>query len=413
MYLENLFMYILKLNKYELPYFSVYIYVVGVMISYATETATFAVLCYLGPLLYLYSIIKYKVLLYRNRNIPWYYWLLIIQLLFMWLRFDINGANGGTFRDINGAGATFLFLTLMWRPQIIRLKYLQKWIIIMMITGVVYTVLNWNELVAASTYIYNQGYYGDSSKTIVNMAMSVGYAMMSCGFLLCIQHLLTPKVRRLTLISSFLGLVVLMVSGRRGYSVLMICFILVYMMNSILYAPKNKRFYQILFIISLILISVLYFIENADTQFSVLVNRIEADSRTEVFYWWNKEMGDDVFKWVFGKGVSGGYYDGGFGVVRPGIENGIRHMILKGGLLYLIPYVILGLQAIFLGFFKSNSRTLKALAIYVAICIGFLYVWGTPSFSFLHLSMWISFVLIFDPKVRKMSDGDILMKFYQ
>lgn len=404
----------LKLNKYELPFFSVYLYIVGVMISYAIESTFLSILCYIGPLLYLYSLIKLKVFLTSNKNIPWYYWILLIQVIFMWLRFDINGANGGTFRDINGAGATILFLTLLWRPQIIKFKYLQKWIFVMICTGIIYTLFNWSELVSASTYIYNQGHYdGDSTTRIVNMAMSVGYAMMSCGFLLCIQHLLKPKVKYFTLISSILGLVVLMVSGRRGYSFLMLCFILVFFTNSIIYAPKKQRIYQIIFTIIIISICALYFIKNADTQFSVLVNRIDTDSRSSVFYWWDKEMKNDTFKWIFGKGVSGGYYDGGFGVIRPGIENGIRHMILKGGLLYFIPYVILGIKAIYLGLFMSNSRTLKALAIYVAICIGFLYVWGTPSFSFLHLNMWLSFVLIFNPQIRKMNDKDIAVHFYE
>ena len=282
-----------------------------------------------------------------------------------------------------------------------------------MTTGVIYTISNWSELVAASTYIYNQGYYGDNSSKIVNMAMSVGYAMMSCGFLLCIQHLLPSKVKYFTLLSALLGLVVLMVSGRRGYSVLMICFILVFLASNIICAPKNKRVYQIVIVSIFIFICILYFIANADSQFSVLVNRIDTDSRTDVFYWWNKEMNDDTFKWFFGKGVSGGYYDGDFGEVRPGIENGIRHMLLKGGLFYFIPYVVLGIKAIYLGLFKSASKTLKALAIYIAICIGFLYVWGTPSLSFLHLCMWISFILIFNSKIRKMNDQEIVTYFYQ
>lgn len=318
-------------SRYELPYFAVFIYLVGVMMTFATESAIFKPLYYVGPMLFIYSFFSLNKGIPVTKNIPWYYWLLMLQVVFMWLRFDINGANGGTFQDINGAGATILFITMMWNPNNIRIRYLQKWIIIITITAVIYTIPNWNNLVLASLYQYNEGSYGENSSIYVNMAMSVGYAIMSCGFLLCIQHVLSFKVRVFAIATALLGLIVLMVAGRRGYSALMLCFICIYIISNIVYSPRGKRFKRIAVSCCFVIFCVVYFINHADTQFSVLVNRIDTDSRSGVFFWWNREMGDDMFKWIFGKGMSGGYYDGDFGFVRPGIENGLRHMILKGG----------------------------------------------------------------------------------
>lgn len=399
-------------SRYELPYLAVYLYLVGVMMTFATEMTVFKPLYYIGPMLFIYSFFKLNNGIHISKNIPWYYWVLMFQVLFMWLRFDIDGANGGTFQDVTGAGATILFITMMWNPRNIRIRYLQKWMIIMAITAVLYIIPNWNNLVMANLYQYNGGFYGDNSSRFVNMAMSVGYAVMSCGFLLCIQHVLSTKVLNLVIAIALLGLVVLMVAGRRGYSALMICFILIYFVSSIVYSPRGKRFKRIVITCCFFVVCALYFISHADTQFLVLVNRIDTDSRSDVFYWWNREMGDGLFKWIFGKGMSGGYYDGYFGFVRPGIENGLRHMILKGGVIYLFTYVLLGLRAIWLGLFRSHSRLVKMLALYVSVCIGFLYVWGTPSFSFLHLSMWISFVWIFNPQIRSMTDDEIMSRFY-
>ena len=401
------------ISRYELPFFAVFIYIVGVMMVYATQLQTFSALYYIGPLLFLYSFKSLNVLnRLQTRNIPWIYWLLMSEVFFMWLRFDINGANGGTFRDINGAGATFLFITIMYRPSMLRLRYAKKWILAIIGVGILYAIYFWKDLVLGSYYISTGGFYGDNGERYVNMAMSVGYALMSCGFLLSIQHVLSPKVKFSVLGAAVLGLIVLMVAGRRGHSVLMLCFIMLFLYSTIIYSKGRQRFYAMIFGTFFIIGSVYYFLANMDTQFGVLMNRIDTDSRTGVFYYWNKEMGTDMVKWIFGKGVSGGYYDGDFCSLRPGIENGIRHMLLKGGVLYLIPYIIIGLKAVYLALRKGRSLFIRMLGLYVLICICFLYVWGTPSFSFLHFCMWVSIVWIYNPQIRRMTDEQIIRHLY-
>ena len=400
-------------TQYELPFLAVFLYAIGNMLSWGTGLEAFGFLCYVGPLLVVCCFFKYRCLdNIRYRVIPWYYWVLICQLIFMWIRFDVNGANGGTFRDMNGCGSTFLFLILMFPPEVFKLRYLQKWMLITSAVGVLYAIPNWNNLVLASIYIDNDGFYGDNSGIYINMAMAVGYAIMSCGLLLCIQHALSSKVKNTALIVTLLGVVILMVAGRRGFSALFLVFILVFFYSKIRYAPRGRKIVNMLYLFVFVMSFAYYVLSNADTQFSVLFNRLDTDSRSDVFYWWNQEMGADLFKWIFGKGVSGGYYDGDFGFIRPGIENGLRNMILKGGLLYLVPYILLGVRAFRLGFFCSNSRFMKMLSIYVCICISFLYVWGTPSFSFLHLNMWIAYTWIFSSKLRKMNDAELYRTIY-
>ena len=284
-----------------------------------------------------------------------------------------------------------------------------KWAFIAMFTGIVYALFFWKNLVAINAY-KNMEY--SSNENGVTMAMGCIYLLMSGGFILCINGFVTNKVKNTTVLVIVFAIIIAMVAGRRGFSVILLTFLLEYLTMYIYFGKKRKLFIRLVLTIFFILGLFYYYWINKETQFQILTARLNTDSRSDVFFYWNKEMVKNNLNWIIGKGVSGGYWDGDYGQLRPGIENGIRHMLLKGGILYLGSYLLLSLHAIYLAVFRSNNKLMKGLAIYILTLTAFMFVWGTPAFSFTYLFLWISYIWIFNTKIRRMSDDDIRRYLY-
>jgi hypothetical protein len=322
----------------------------------------------------------------------------------MWLRFDPDGANGGTVQDMNGAFAMFFFLLFWYDSAIFKLQDMQRWAIIGSICGVLFAIMNWQYILAANAY---QGSYSNNDERAVNMAMSVIYILMGSSFLLFTYRVTNVRLHYYGLFMTLLAIVVAMASGRRGYSVINMLFVVQFMFFHVWYSKGKRKKWGMLGMVCVLLFCYRYYLAYKDTQLSMFFDRLDTDSRTGVFYYWSKDMNQDWLNWVWGKGVSGGYYDGGFGAVRPGIENGVRQMILKGGLLYLLSYMLLSLVMAYRAFFKSNNALMKGMAVYIMLLFIFLFVWGTPSISFTHLYMWIAFTWINNKRLRRMTDAEI------
>lgn len=131
-----------------------------------------------------------------------------------------------------------------------------------------------------------------------------------------------------------------------------------------------------------------------EETFPILANRIDSDTRSgteEDFY---KDMRNTT-DWVFGRGMNGTYKSPSVASIdqlnRVGIETGYLNIILHGGLLMLIPYMILLLYASYKGFFHSNSLFLKACSFYVFMHVLMLYPEGTPKLT---LEYFILFIFI-------------------
>lgn len=113
--------------------------------------------------------------------------------------------------------------------------------------------------------------------------------------------------------------------------------------------------------------------------------------------------------WLLGRGLEGtvlrsiNEYTG----IGDTIENGFLHVILKGGLLYLIPFVIILLRASYLGFFKSNNDFAKASASLILIYVIIMAYYNLPFFSTKYILLWICASVCFTPKMRNYSNEEI------
>lgn len=118
------------------------------------------------------------------------------------------------------------------------------------------------------------------------------------------------------------------------------------------------------------------------------------------------DLNNHPWAWFIGKGVNGAYVVNGG--LRGTIEWGYWHLILKGGIFYLILYVYLLLKTFYLGFFKSNNVFSKAMAILCFMCAYSLIPFGLPMVTLDFVLVWHYVRLINTKQVRDMTDAEII-----
>ena len=145
----------------------------------------------------------------------------------------------------------------------------------------------------------------------------------------------------------------------------------------------------------------------SDSFFSVLMERGADDSRTGVedsFYADMKSNSD----WIFGRGWFGQYFESLTNLYRTGIETGFLTMILRGGLLYLLPYLLLLSISFVKGVFFSHNLLCKSLGLICLMQIISLYPFGWPAFNFFHFTVWMGVWLCNTKRFRMYNDKAIL-----
>jgi hypothetical protein len=89
------------------------------------------------------------------------------------------------------------------------------------------------------------------------------------------------------------------------------------------------------------------------------------------------------------------------------IENGYLTIILKGGLIYLLPFVIILLRAVFLGFFNSNNDLSKALAALLFIHLIIMFQFNLPDYSSNYILVWIAVSTCFNREMREIGNEEV------
>jgi hypothetical protein len=113
--------------------------------------------------------------------------------------------------------------------------------------------------------------------------------------------------------------------------------------------------------------------------------------------------------WIFGRGLGGKVMrsinaDEGTSSV---IENGFLTVLLKGGLVYLVPFLIVLLRASYLGFFKSNNDLVKGLAVLILVHVLIMFYFNLPEYSARYILVWICASACFTPRLRNYSNKEV------
>lgn len=240
------------------------------------------------------------------------------------------------------------------------------------------------------------------------------------GFILLIAKFVDKKYVftsiAIILIVFFWGLLY----GRRTVIFVSTLFIFFSFISNIFFNNKisSKLKLSSLFIfLFIIYIGYTIFLNNVDLNKFELFNRLDVDSRSDVFAYFSKDF--NIRDIIIGRGIDGTYYhpinywnfDNSESIEisrRSTIENGFLHIILKGGIVLLTLFLIIIIYAFYLGFFKSNNSFVKSLSFYLVISLVEMLTYGQPTFSVKFYLLWLIISFCFSSRLRKLSDDNIM-----
>jgi hypothetical protein len=133
------------------------------------------------------------------------------------------------------------------------------------------------------------------------------------------------------------------------------------------------------------------------------------ESRGETVEMFLLDFGSRSGDWLFGRGLNGKIqkFDRGEEGKSRSIEIGYFNALLKGGLLYLVPMIILLLSAFYLGYYSSNNDLSKLLAGFAFWQIFYMVTFGLPNFNFSYTFLWIAVSANLNPEFRKLNNLDL------
>ena len=223
----------------------------------------------------------------------------------------------------------------------------------------------------------------------------VGIFNMANILLLLTAHYIENKfISVLAFIYVFLMLILNMIVGVRGASIeymMLIMFMIILRLNSpIIKRIERMKIYLFIWVFVIFIIAFSYVISSS--------NAFERGFSKEAFLESRGQVTEDFFtdfyrtsEWIFGRGLDSS-------ILRTinvagqmdTIEQGIMTALLKGGLLYVIPFTIILLRAAYLGFFRSNNDLSKAMAAIILVHFIIMFVFNLPDYSSKYILFWIS-----------------------
>lgn len=153
---------------------------------------------------------------------------------------------------------------------------------------------------------------------------------------------------------------------------------------------------------------------------SRLTQRATEDTRSDLFDAFHKDMRENM---VFGKGMNGYYYfpisgevqeDGtAFEAVdyRNVIENGYLQLILKGGYIQVVLFILILLPAGYLGLIRSSNNLSRSCGMLILLWLIDMSVFGLPNLGLQYIFVWICVGLCYSPQFRAISEEEVQEAF--
>ncbi len=214
-----------------------------------------------------------------------------------------------------------------------------------------------------------------------------------------------------------LAFVLSVIRARRG---LMLMNVTLFLSSYILFLKYSKVSKTLNIALSVVMISMIglyaymVFINNRGGLFGLVVSRIDEDTRTGVEQAFYASM--DLKGWIFGRGINGQYYcpgidEGHITVYRSVIETGYLQVILNGGLISLVLYLMMMVPALIKGLFRSNNLLCKACGTWILLFIFYTYPTTIHAFSLSYLILWMAVSICFNDNIRNLTDDELMEQF--
>lgn len=252
-------------------------------------------------------------------------------------------------------------------------------------------------------------------KSATNWGEQVGLIIMfdiGSIFLLFTSHMSKNKYTTYVVIGYYLLWTILWsFYGRRGMLIenviLLVFMIIIRLRTSFLKFPDRMKIYYSIYLLVLFFIMFSYLFTSSYAFQRGFGGDAFEESRGLVFeaFFYDFHTTAD---WIFGRGLDGRILRfTSSDQVFTAVENGFLTILLKGGLLYSVPFVLILLRASYLGFFRSKNDLLIALAALVLIHVIMMFYFNLPDFSTRYILVWISASACFNPELRNYSNLEV------
>jgi hypothetical protein len=386
------------------------IYIIGTSIS-LTDTISWS-LCNKIQLIGLLMFLPTGIILIRSRSNN-VYLSIVFLLFFIWSLITLVRGFDSDYEAIKYLLFNPFIGLLVYLIPIILLfpstpLFLKKTFNIIILFGVSYVLLD-----IVFIRILLAPYKGFEVSQIVVETFS-NHLSLPCGFFLMTYIYHSKKLNLFALFILFLTFLFAAIRARRGLMFMSFSMITV---SYIFYQYVNKKRLMNI-ILSFFIISIVSFAavkiyqKNRNDTFGYITQRIADDSRSYVETYFYNDMTHKEL--AVGKGYNGKYYcptwDETTGIpssYRNVIETGYSQMILNGGIISIVLFLLIAIPAIYKGLFSSINILSKVAAIWILLFLIFSYPTYPNGYSLFYILVWISIGICYSDELRSISDDKL------
>ncbi|MDD5053072.1 MAG: hypothetical protein PHO27_10115 [Sulfuricurvum sp.] len=257
---------------------------------------------------------------------------------------------------------------------------------------------------------------------VINPNDSYSYGIMTWYYLvpfLFLTYHYQDKRSKLAIIMAMFGFILLSILNSQRVNLLYIGLLFSYFAFNF-FRLQFINIYKKLFV-SIALLTLLGFAILQIRSELMANDSLLTDSRTFLFV----ELFDDMSEneLLVGRGALGTYYspyfeswnkqyEGGDSSTRSSIEIGYLEMILKGGVVMVILYLLFLLPAVYLGIFKSKNYISKMSGFMISVYIILWSISYIPIYSADFILLWMAAGTAISPSIRKI-DNKLLINSKQ
>ena len=233
--------------------------------------------------------------------------------------------------------------------------------------------------------------------------------------LLLTYSIQSKKNKKIALFSTISFIVLALLASQRAH-IIFIAFIGAISVNNFYNEQKNS--YRRIGLSVFLIVSTVFTLVNGEEYFNAFQNNEEYTRDTRTFLYeeiFEELQGNEL---TFGRGTLGKYYseyfdhwnrtnEGGDSELRSVNEVGYLQIILKGGTILLILYLLVLIPAAYLGIFKSNNVISKMSGVLI---LSYLILWTIsyyPIYSAEYIILWMAVGTTISSQTRLITDIDI------
>lgn len=372
--------------------------------------------------LYKYSQIrKYSGTVLFDRNLIRMYLFLQVITILRGLFFNYSSLTeflSSSFTNPYSTFAFFMPFLVFVNPEYLDFKFLKK-IMMMLVFIFIYVVIDNYQAIFLETYIIRASVEGgENYGVIVGIVGYVTSFFMLSAFLLFIPKFISSKNWYIAFVCLLTSIIIVAIGARRSS----LAYMGLIMIGTVYFYTRGRntsKTFRYIMVLGVIAVLVYYISSNLDTSFSLLQERGLSNSRETVEGEFWQDMGDGL-DWIFGRGLNGKYYaastsylDSSLSVYRNLCETGYLNIILTGGVVSLIFYILILLRAAWRGWYKTNNSLTKAFSAYIIVSIVSLIPFGLLSFTLTFFVVWVGVSICNNPYYLNLTDEQIKNLYFK